>query len=296
VTKENFRVCLEKWLTDLKKWDDIELANAEDANKIAKDLGLTGDDPEETSLKLSDLSGNTQPAPWAKGLSFVLLQVSEQLKKIQEPTLLMPWIFIPNGQAFHFIMVFQTLAFVMWEKNSLFLYNPSYSKGSLVYQMCNMLVPESDRSFIMGKYVSIDVIYVRHNRNVDPKEKSKVEDLTEYKMYDSYLSNIWNKLMDFPWLRKYVNLGKKAWTQLKTERWEVDVKAVRSSLDKLEKNEEKSSAENVEESVKAKKVKTLQKQVLKEQQRKLNKLNEMEVWLKEQSDRLKSEGIIVEGM
>jgi len=82
VTKENFRVCLENWLVHLKEWNDDEPANVEGANKIAQDLGLTGD-KQETSLQLSDPSDNTQPASWAVGLSLVLLQANSQLKQAQ---------------------------------------------------------------------------------------------------------------------------------------------------------------------------------------------------------------------
>jgi len=212
VTKENFQICLENWLGGLKKWSHGEYANVEGANKIAQDLDLTGD-KQETSLQLSDPSDNTQPASWAVGLSLVLLQANSQLKQEQKPTLLMPWIFIPDGQAFHFIMVHGEISrktsLVGWVK-----FDPEVPMYSEVAQL---LVPKPDIDFIENAHVYLDALYVRHNRHENLKRKSQVDNLTEYQKKDGHLSNIWYKLMDYPWLEKYVKFGKTALEQLLVE-------------------------------------------------------------------------------
>jgi len=209
VTKDNFQICLENWLEHLKEWNGGELANVEGANKIAQDLGLTGD-KQETSLQLSDPLGNTQPAPWAWGLSLALLQAFRQLKQKNEPTLLMPWIFIPDGQVFHFTMVYRKAS----KETSLFgrfYFDPEVPVYSKVFQL---LVPKPDIDFIKNTVVYLDVVYMWHNRRENLKRKSQVDDLTEYENYDDTLFNMWYKLTTYPWLRKYVKFGKAALTQL----------------------------------------------------------------------------------
>jgi len=213
VKKEDFRVCLENWLVHLEKWNDDEFANVEGANKIAQDLELTGDS-KKTSLQLSDPSDNTQPAPWAWGLSLALLQANKQLQYKQEPTLLMPWIFIPDGQAFHFTMMYEKASqethLAGWVR-----FDPEDPVHSKVFQL---LVPKPDIDVIReGMEVDLDAVYVRHNRCGNPERKSQVDDLTEYEKYSGFLFNIWHNLTNYPWLRKYVKFGKTALKQLVAE-------------------------------------------------------------------------------
>jgi len=209
-TKEDFRVCLENWLGHLKEWNNGELANVECANKIAQDLGLTGGN-QKTSLALNDPLDNTQPAPWAEGLAIVLTKACWQLKGEQEPTLLMPWIFIPDGQAFHFTNVSWKLTMKTGTSISINFYRdfPSYST---VFQL---LVPERYFSLLEeGKDVHLDSIYVLHNRDENPVRKSQVNDLMVYNSYKYTLKWIWYKLREYPWLRNYVKFGKTALAQL----------------------------------------------------------------------------------
>jgi len=211
VTKDHFHACLEDWLVHLKKerntWSDDKLANVKGANKIAKDLGLTGED-QDTSLKLSDTPGNTQPAPWVESLSIIILKASSQLFTRKKPTALMPWIFIPDGQVFHFILAYQKDNWYVSipEDISPRFDDPLYSR------VMHQLLPKSDINFIKNKFFNLGISYVRHNRNPTSDTKSQVGDLTEYKERDLY--KIWDKLMGYPWLKGYVKFGKTATGQL----------------------------------------------------------------------------------
>jgi len=212
VTKNDLQIYLENWLRHLKEWDNEVPANIESANKIAQDLGLTGDD-QKTSLALSDPPDNTQPAPWAQGLSIVLFDVRGQLIFQQKPILPLLWIFIPDDQAFHFTMLYGKTT-------------TSYPAGSIEFSskyplelnMVHLLVPEPDINLLKeGMSVSLDAAYVRHNRDANPKKKSQVNSLTEYKKHDDKLNKFWYKLMYCPWLRNYVKFGKAVLTQLLAE-------------------------------------------------------------------------------
>jgi len=209
VKKEYFHGCLENWLSHLKEWNKDELANVKGANEMAQRFGFTGD-TKDTSFKLSDPSDNTQPAPWANGLSIVLLQAAIQLNEHKEPTLLMPWIFIPDDQAFHFLMVYQKITL----KRSIPCGIYFRSDVPMYYKTLHLLIPESDTNFIKHTFVYLDAAYVRHNRDTDPKKKSQVNDLTEYQKDDPDLYRIWYELSHYPWLKHYVKFGKAALIQL----------------------------------------------------------------------------------
>jgi len=208
VTKENFQICLENWLDHLKEWNNGELANVESANKIAQDLGFTGA-TKATSLQLSDPSDNTQQAPWAEGLSLLLLQAIEQLKSHQKATALMSWIFIPDGQAFHFTLVYRkaTVKAKTTGRIELDYKNPYY------FLVSQLLVPEPAIDSFKDSYVDLDAIYVRHNRDENPERKSQVNDLMTH-IHNPVLDIIWYKFMKYPWLRHYVKFGKVVLTEL----------------------------------------------------------------------------------
>jgi len=208
-TKEDFRVFLENWLGHLEEWNDKELANVKNANKIAEDLGLTGND-QKTSLQLSNSSDNTQPAPWTLGLSLVLAKAARQLYEQHKPTALMPWIFIPDGQAFHFIMVYEKARVTSFRRDHTY-FDAMLPVDSKVIQL---LVPEPEINFIKNRDVSLDVAYVRHNRDAIPERKSQMDDLTEYGRNSDGVYIIWEYLGCYPWLRNYVKFGKTALTQL----------------------------------------------------------------------------------
>jgi len=181
----------------------------------------------------------------------------------------MPWIFIPDGQAFHFIMVYQELDVKgMWKEVTRIWCNPD---DKLIFSTCEMLIPKPDLNFIKGEHAGLDVVYVRHNRDKDPKEKSKVNDFEKYIEYDDDLSKLWDKLMNFPWLRTYVEFGRTALIQLKTKRWDEDAENVGISW-------------NGSKKVKEKRGKTLPEKKMKK------KLNKMKVWLKKQWGMLIKEG------
>jgi len=204
VTKEDFSVCLENWLVRLKKeWNYHDHANVAGANKIAQDLGLTGR-TKSTSVQLSDPSDNTRPAPWAVGLSIVLLQTNRQLYWKQEPTALMPWIFIPDGQAFHFTLMYQKV-YEMMSAASVICFSSEFPLGFKVIQL---LVPEPDIHLLKGNAIGLDAVYVRHNRDANPERKSQVNDLNEYRKHYNKLYRIWFSLMNSPWMRNYVKFGK----------------------------------------------------------------------------------------
>jgi len=262
VTKEDFSVCLENWLVRLKKeWNYHDHANVAGANKIAQDLGLTGR-TKSTSVQLSDPSDNTRPAPWAVGLSIVLLQTNRQLYWKQEPTALMPWIFIPDGQAFHF-----TITYWKTTKEASGHYWVSASaEYPAEYNVVRLLVPEPDFSLLKGMGVRLDAIYVRHNRDENPKRKSWMDDLTEYKN-NGGLYMILCELMYYPWLRNYVKFGEIALKQLLVEH-ETQLGDARARGETGTK--------------------------MKEQGAWLSK--ELEVLLKEQSKNGRNEGMELEGM
>jgi len=231
VTKENFRVCLENWLDQLKEWNGDELGTFNVVNKIAQTLGLIGND-QKTSLELSDPPDNTKPASWAEGLSIVLIQVNMQLNKQQKPTLLMPWIFIPDSQAFHFTLVYRKVYAMQFSLSSMFL-KPDYPKSLI--KVLQLLLPAKDTHF-MNEIARLDAAYVRHNRDVDPKKKSQVNDLTEYYKYDGGLFIIWGALIRYPWLRNYVKFGRSA-LKLLLEDYETQHKYSNSNGDEKMKNE-----------------------------------------------------------
>jgi len=203
--KERFRICLENWLTGLKRWNNEEPANVKRANKIAQDLGLTGDD-QETSVQLSDPDDKTQPAPWAKGLSLVLFQGVKHLGEGGEKCIsLMLRIFVPGSQVFHFTMVNGPLHWIQLRYDD---------PNALI--LIKQLVPESDIDLIKDTWVSSDVAYVWHNRDVQQTtEKSQVNDLEKYDMtLEEGIVRIGSNLMYFPWLRNYVKFEKKLLEQL----------------------------------------------------------------------------------
>jgi len=207
-TKEDFRICLENWLVHLKEWNDGGLANIKYAKKIAEEFDLTGM-TKDTSLALSDPPDNTQPAPWAKGLSFALIQVAEQLNRNKQPITLMPWIFIPDSQAFHFIMVYKDVSWKMDVSGDICI-DSKYPEDFKLFQQ---MVPESDRDLIKkDAAISLGAVYVRHNRDEYPRRKSQVNDLTKYKADGLY--GIQAVLMNSLWVRNYVNFEKTVLEQL----------------------------------------------------------------------------------
>jgi len=161
--------------------------------KIAQDLGLTGD-KQETSLQLSDSSDNADPAPWARGLYLVLLQANRQLSKKQKPTLLMPWIFIPDGQVFHFIEINGDFQWMKLDYNTM-------DVPKVMELASKLKIDFKDTS------VDLDVAYVWHRRNVEnPTRKSMVWNYPKPRTLD--------KLMNYPWLKNYVKFGEHALNQL----------------------------------------------------------------------------------
>jgi len=211
VTKEDFRICLENWLDQLKGLNDGKFADIEGANKIAKDLSLTGH-TKDASLELSDPPDNTRAAPWVWGLSIVLLKAVAQFNQNQEPTALMPWIFIPDGQAFHFFMTARKVSSWSLSPNAV-LYTSENGSSSTVFKT---LVPEPDLRLLRGKYVSFEAVYVRHNRD-NPTRKSEVNDIADYKDYGLNLFAMSRQLRFYPWLRNYVKFGKTMLGQLLDE-------------------------------------------------------------------------------
>jgi len=207
VTKERFQICLEGWLGHLKEWSDVTPTDVEHANKIAQDLGLTGK-TKDTSLQLSDPSDNTQPAPWAWGLSLVLLKASEQFRLGQEPTLLMPEFFVPDGQVFHFTMLYEIAFKKIPVASWMYSHGPVYSK---VFP----LAPKPDVDVTKERIPArLDIAYLQHNRDGPPKRMSLVNDLSGYVNEDQFLRHMRRKLMDYPWLRNYVKFGENALRQL----------------------------------------------------------------------------------
>jgi len=196
-------------LGHLKKWDNVKDADVEGANKMAKDLGLIGND-QKTSLELSDPPDNTQPTPWAWGLSLVIRKAAIQLGQKRKPTALMPWIFIPDSQAFHFIMAYDKA----YKKTPVPTWTGFESTSPLYSEVIQMLVPKKYIRLIQNEFVSLDILYVQHNRDENPEKKSQVNDLKERIKYHYSVSAIWYKLRDYPWLKNYVKFGKAALTQL----------------------------------------------------------------------------------
>jgi len=135
-----------------------------------------------------------------------------QLTRSDELTLLMPWIFIPDGQAFHFTMVYQKAVRKTHLSGLLYRY-----PDSLYSEVFKQLVPKLNHDFLNDKWISLDAVYVWHNRNGNLKRKSQVNDLKEYEKCDGGLSRIWRNLMDYPWLMDYVKFGKTALGQLLAE-------------------------------------------------------------------------------
>jgi len=208
----------------LANWhnDEQERTNVDTANEFAKQLGFTGE-TKDTSLQLSDAVNergtidNTKPAPWARGLSIVLLQVENKLKEllpIIPPTLkelrplLMLWIFIPDGQVFHFTMMYQQIRDTLYSLGPI-PFNELYKKVIRVLIPKEYFTPLTEN---IDPSIGIDAIYVKHNRDEYPKTKSYVEDLEEYdQKYDhNDLFNLWNKLIRCHWLMNSVTFGKNA--------------------------------------------------------------------------------------
>jgi len=177
ILKEAFHMHLENWLGGLKKWNDDELANVKSANKMADKLKLAGK-TKDTSLELSD-PDNTQPAPWVLGLAIILNGYSHR-QLIQDLVKLMPWLLIPDGQIFHFIMVYQKVTEAKTGEFNFRLYRQD----------------RKDLEFYCAK---------------NPK-KSKVDDFNMYNFHASVKP--WIRLWEYPWLMKHAELGEIALKQL----------------------------------------------------------------------------------
>jgi len=215
----------------LEKWFNSDLDSAEAANKIALNLGLIGDN-RGNSLELTDPSDNTQPAPWARGLSFALLKAVKQLDENETPTTLMPWIFVPDGQAFHFIMVYKQTAMDK-SKTSLFYYDPM---NNLQPQAFQLLLPENFLYPSKITTIDLDALYVRHCRDENPKRKSQVNNLATFKKFNgNSLYSIWDELKRCPWLKNYVEFGKTALEQLLSE-YEKQLKTAEMMKDENTEN------------------------------------------------------------
>jgi len=178
------------------------LADVERANEIAERLSLTGK-TRDSSLQLSNPFNKARPAPWAEGLSLVLLQANEQLKQKREPTCLLLWVFIPDSQVFHFI---EMNGEFQWMK----LDSDTMDVPKVTELASKLKIDFKDTG------VDLDVAYVWHNRDVEkPTSKSQVLGIWgKGRDIGTTITRIFNKLMDYPWLRNYVKFGERALKQL----------------------------------------------------------------------------------
>jgi len=81
-------------------------------------------------------------------------------------------------------------------------------------EVIQLLFPGKDISLIEHTAVYLEAVYVQRHREENPKRKSQVNNLTEYRKNDPELNMIWYDLRDYPWLRNYVKFGRTALVQL----------------------------------------------------------------------------------
>jgi len=208
----------------LKEWDEKEMVNVDAVAKLASRFKLTGKTLEE-SLTLSN-PDSTQPAPWTKGLAMVLKEAVCQISILTNPTALFPWVFIPDGQVFHFFIEY---TFTSSSNSSPYSICVKYAVGVNYYPIARKalekLAPRAileeivkkgslyrnrDENKISGD-INMAAIYLYHHRNETPREKSQVKSLNIYgDSSDAIKSHIWPIWWTYPWLRKYVHFGREA--------------------------------------------------------------------------------------
>jgi len=224
VTQDSFRNSLEAWLVSLKTSTEDELVNVRAANHLASRFELTGE-TRQKSLTLSN-PDNTQPAPWVAGLTLVLYKAVAQIRNKDDPIALFPWVFIPDGQAFHFFIAYTwTPPFYPSKRPKDIQYETTGEKCKLAREALEKLasrkilekVMEKNSIMHMESNVNLAAIYVHHNRDHNPDvkrpTKSQCETLDIFEDHRKAI-NLWLSLWQYPWLKDYVQLGLKAIKQI----------------------------------------------------------------------------------
>jgi len=227
------------------------IASIHAANTLAQKLGLTGT-TRDTSIELSSApqQGDTSaPAAWVGGLAVLTQQLMVQVNHNEVPTLLLPWLYIPDSQVFNFMVEYDFQSQKTETQGTMFFAPQGDSNRYTVNQVIERMLPLSERLRFEWSYFSFSIIYVLHLREGIPRvvgnEIKVIETLQEYQKRYMGLYSVGCTLWTSSWLRKkgYVRLGKKALRELleapKTDafsrQWEGWKEELEDELKKSEK-------------------------------------------------------------